>query len=129
MRSHTIISRIIVAKISANTSLESVAEYIRTIVEAIDIVQRDPNWMCCIWVEQALGSLRVAGGEFSIIPVVAAGGEVEREIIEFGDGAMTELASGKWNIQHPIRTLICATNNKCVVWFIGSIRKTKEIDL
>jgi hypothetical protein len=101
MRSHTIISRIILAKISANTPLASVAEYIRSIVETIHIVQRDPNWTCRIWVEQALWALRAAGGEFSVIPVVTAGGEVEREIIEFGDGAMAKLASGKWNIQHP----------------------------
>jgi hypothetical protein len=43
---HRIILRIIVAKVLAGTSLASVAEYIHSIVEAINIVQRDPNWTC-----------------------------------------------------------------------------------
>lgn len=51
--------------------------------------------------EQALEALRAAGGEFSVIPILIAGGEVERGIIEFGDEAMAKLARGKWNIQHP----------------------------
>jgi hypothetical protein len=95
MHSNSIILRILVAKISANTSLASVAEYIWPIFEAINIVQRDLKWTCRIWVKQALEALHTAGGEFSVIPIVTAGGEVEREIIDFGNGAMGKLASGE----------------------------------
>jgi hypothetical protein len=63
-------------------------------------------------VEQALWALCLASRQFSAIPVVAAGSEVEREIIKFGDEAMAKLVSGKWNIQHPCDLLQDDMHNK-----------------
>lgn len=112
MRSNTIISRILVAKISANTSLASVAEHIRPIVEAINIVQRDPKWTCRIWVEQALEALHAAGGEFSVIP-------------------SWRVANGIFSILVTFRTVICATSNECVsiTSFAGFNQEIKGIQV
>ncbi|TFK33831.1 hypothetical protein BDQ12DRAFT_614645 [Crucibulum laeve] len=91
LRSTSVIARLLVAKFNASVTIETLANDIHQIIQAVPVVQDDPLWTCRSWAEEALAILKGAGGSFGTIPLVRNGSKLENIIINFGEEAMSEL--------------------------------------
>lgn len=101
LRGGRLIARILtanlMAKLPTNAPMAVQVARIRSLVspERVPLVQNDKGWTCRVWVENALEALRAAGGEFSTIPEVTNGGELEGEIKAFAERSKRELTDPK----------------------------------
>jgi hypothetical protein len=94
MRSGTLVARILVAKLPADTPVETQVALISEIVRRVEIIQHDRNWTCRVWVESALAALRDTGGYFSTIPEIKVGSQAEDAIKAFGEQAKVTIREG-----------------------------------
>ncbi|KAG2125369.1 hypothetical protein DEU56DRAFT_572366 [Suillus clintonianus] len=94
LREGTVIGRVLIAKLPAHEPLVMQAEHIHTILAQVPLVQNDTQWDCRVWMIEALAALRAKGGDFSTIPEVINGGQMEGEIKAFGDMAKDTVLKG-----------------------------------
>ncbi|KAG0699559.1 hypothetical protein DFH29DRAFT_42465 [Suillus ampliporus] len=95
LREGTVIGRVLIAKLPAHEPLVTQAERIHEILVQVPLVQNDAQWTCQVWMIEALAALRVKGGDFSTIPEVTNGGQMEDDIKTFGDMAKDSVFKGQ----------------------------------
>ncbi|KAG1905858.1 uncharacterized protein F5891DRAFT_942871, partial [Suillus fuscotomentosus] len=82
-----VIGRVLITKLPVHKLLVTQAERINDILAQVPPVQNDAQWNCLLWLIEALAVLRAKGGNFSTIPEVTVGGQMEGKIKVFGDMA------------------------------------------
>ncbi|KDQ20170.1 hypothetical protein BOTBODRAFT_27577 [Botryobasidium botryosum FD-172 SS1] len=100
LSSGRLVARILVAKMPSSVPLETRAKDIAAIVRTVPLVQGNPEWRCRVWAQEALVALRSAGGDFATVPQVTSGGQIESDIMAFGDKSKEAIMKGKGLISH-----------------------------
>ncbi|TFK54765.1 hypothetical protein OE88DRAFT_1674000 [Heliocybe sulcata] len=102
IRVENIVARVLIAKLPSSTTLPDCAADISQMLEGVPLVQEDGSWRCHHWAWQAMHSLKVRGGNWSTIPDVVAGGEVEAKMNKAGDeGTKKRFGAGYIPISMP----------------------------
>lgn len=92
-REGTVISRILVAKLPGNKSLDTYKLELDKVLSKVPVIQHDPTWNCVTWLKHASVMLRDGGGDLRTIPEITD--QVEKEIRDFGAESKEKVLRGQ----------------------------------